>query len=142
MAEELWAVRSGEMTIEISGLSAGTYSFTGVFNDSFDNNSAFAGGNNIDILLTDANNAGATIVSGVDPSWQNNGNTGNPVGPITTSTFGFEADGINDVSIVLDAGSGFVPLSGFTVIPEPGTYALIAGLAGLGLALVRRRARS
>jgi hypothetical protein len=56
------------------------------------------------------------------------------------STFGeavTDASGVLDIGYVATSGNGSI--NGLELIPEPRTFALIAGLLGLGLVILRRR---
>ena len=142
LGEDIINTRGGELEITISGLSAGEFTFTGVFNDSFTKNDGFATGSFFDILLTDANGTEATVASDVEAT---NVEANSDAGPIASETFDFTSNGMNDVSILLSETTsntnGFIPLGGFTVtvIPEPASLSLL-GLGGLML-LPRRRRR-
>jgi hypothetical protein len=44
-----------------------------------------------------------------------------------------------DVDYTIDLGDGSADTLSLTIIPEPGTYALIGGMLALGYVMVRRR---
>ena len=139
VAEDLISTRGGKLEIKISGLPAGEFRFRGVFNDSYTVNEGFASGSVFDILLTDANDTAFNVFSDVEAS-----NVNSSTGTIASRTFGVISDGTSDVTILLNETAannrGFIPLSGFTVVPEP-TSLLLLGVVGM-LLLVRRGPRT
>lgn len=123
------------LVLQLSTLKAGTYSFTGFFHDT--TNQQKAGRLTVD---RDGWSTGALDEEEVVSSFIYS--TGTAPTTVGTASFTFEADGINPVAIVVrssDGGTAHV-INGFTVtaVPEPSSTALL-GLGGFALILRRRK---
>jgi len=137
LTEDFFA-HQDNMTLTLSGLSAGEYRITTYHHDVTVNHDV------IGVRLTDANNTATDLGLTVDQT------TGTNPADVASLGFAFEADGVNDVAIqffeVNSLGTPSIVLNGFdltsAVIPEPATLAVLGlAVAGLGR-YVRTRRRS
>lgn len=131
------------MTLTIDGLDAGTYSFTGYFNDSFfntDNNSGGLSGNDVQIL--------DSLLAVLDTVTVSDVRDGDTDGPLALAEFDFTTDGINPNVFTIQGVSTDTrfAFNGFSIaalaVPEPASAAiwLVLGLsAGCGWWWMRRR---
>jgi len=62
-------------------------------------------------------------------------------GSTTSDGFNFGVFGNGNTSVAISTGSVYADNFALTAVPEPSTYAALAGVAALGLALWRRRRR-
>ncbi len=111
------------LTLSISGLAAGDYTFTGTFHDSSTDQGLF------DVLLDLSGGAGSSITVLDDVAYSTGGGNVTPA----SYSFDFTADGANDFVISV-VGQKKSLINGFTInrVPEASTLALnlIALLGG------------
>ena len=143
------------MNLSLGGLAAGDYSITSLHHDTENMNSFFSievstdGGANFGAIqngrITNSTAGGNPAENEVLPGTGLNVAGGNPFDLSSTQTYGFSADGSNDVVIRYAALASTPVHKDFFVmnalqlsqVPEPSTGLL--AFAGLGLLAVRRR---
>jgi len=122
--------------------------FAGLGNPIETNNLAMTSGSNLAMRVFDtSNNSGSILHFVSDSSWLTVDGTGAPedntkitidLGDLTdagnTAITGIVEIGGNSL-----AGSNIFAASNFTAVPEPSTYAALAGLCALGAVALRRR---
>jgi hypothetical protein len=135
LLEDFAVVLGGDLTLTLSGLSAGAYSMTSYHHVPVaDKADTFA-------MTLDSGSGASTIFTEVSTSF----GTSNP-DPITTRTLQFTASGVDPVRLTLVGGSEVRPvLNGFELtrldaVPEPGSLMLLG--VGIAAALTGGRHRS
>ncbi len=120
-----------DMYFELSGLAAGTYWMT-----SYHHNPMAAAVGMFAGITVDTGSGPQSVATDVPIS------IGFAPESISTATFEFTADGVNDVVVIFQNGSSQATINGFTLslVPEPsGAILLALGAGAVACALLRRR---